>query len=82
MSSTNKGSAKPSKEEASHDAEEGSNQAIKMLDHAMAAANANDEEDEPDMSRWQKRAPTEIASAGDMGGRPASKVYVTPRMPI
>lgn len=74
------GSAKPSQDETTHDdGEEGSHQAIKMLDHAMGAVAANDndeEEDEPASSRWANRAPTVVAPASDIGGRPTSKMYV------
>jgi hypothetical protein len=57
--------------------QEGSNQAIQMLDHAMAAATANEAEteNEPSASRWAHRAPTASVDSSESMGRP-SKVYV------
>ena len=72
------GSEKPSKDEAQNEQEAGSHQAIRMLDHAMHAATANEnEQEEPSAPRWANRAPTEPISPTSMGGRPTSRVYVS-----
>lgn len=70
------GPEKTPKDEAQNEQEAGSHQAIRMLDHAMHAANANEnEQEEPSASRWANRAPTEPISPTSMGGRPTGRVY-------